>query len=318
MKIYEPIVVDLYKLYPLKMLEVPQGNIGRGAIVTLTAGESIVNPIDEDVKLWAKRPKGNISYISCSVQDDGRISVPFTSQMLSEVGEVIVSLEMINGEEDITTPIFKIGVTKNISNHEAAESQNEFTALKTAITEMNAAMMELKEIRKQDLSKIRFMAYNDFPSVGEKEILYVDTSAKDDLLVYYWDGSKYACHQEKQIEVVDPATAKEEGKAADAKLTGAALSELNSNSEKNVENLKSLIDGKLQYYVVSVKNIDQIEGFPSAYCIGMGALDDGTAVVSFHLSWIDIQIRVDANNIYMRFHYGSNGWNGWKQIANFQ
>ena len=228
MKLFEPIVVDLYKPFPLKKVDMQQNNIGRGVIVTLTAGSTIVDPSDEDVKLWAERPDGNISYLACTVQADGTIRAPFSSQMLSVPGEVVVSLEMISGEDDITTPIFKVGVGRNIADHAAAESQNEFSALQESISAVNAALAEVKELKEKGLSKVTFSAYVDFPEVGNAEMLYVDTSDTEKLMMYRWNGAEYA---PAGVDVVDPALATVLGFAADAKLTGDALSELNKNFE---------------------------------------------------------------------------------------
>ena len=50
MILYPSITVDLYKPYPLVILEVPQYNIGRGALVTLTAGGSVAIPTDETIE----------------------------------------------------------------------------------------------------------------------------------------------------------------------------------------------------------------------------------------------------------------------------
>lgn len=239
MKLFEPIVVDLYKPFPLKKVDMQQNNIGRGVIVTLTAGSTIVDPSDEDVKLWAERPDGNISYLACTVQADGTIRAPFSSQMLSVPGEVVVSLEMISGEDDITTPIFKVGVGRNIADHTAAESQNEFSALQESISAVNAALAEVKELKEKGLSKVTFSAYADFPEVGNAEMLYVDTTVTDKLMVYRWNGTGYV---PAGVDVVDPTLATVLGFAADAKLTGDALSELNKNSIK------------LKKYNISLKN----------------------------------------------------------------
>ena len=287
MKLFEPIVVDLYKPFPLKKVDMQQNNIGRGVIVTLTAGSAIVDPSDEDVKLWAERPDGKISYLSCTVQADGTIRAPFSSQMLSVPGEVIVSLEMISGEDNITTPVFKVGVGRNIADHAAAESQNEFSALQKSISELNAALAEVEELKEKGLSKVTFFAYSEFPEEGNAEMLYVDTTVTDKLMVYRWNGTGYIPAGENivystysefpeegnagqlyvdtsdteklmmyrwdgteyvpaGVDVVDPALATVLGFAADAKLTGDALSELN----KNLNNIKeSLITG-----IVKIEN----------------------------------------------------------------
>ena len=136
MKTYYDITVDLYDLYPLKKIEAQQNNIGRGARITLTAGGLVLGLDGESVTMWAKKPDGTVSYLSCSVVD-GKIQADFTSQMLAAPGDVQVELRLINGEENITTPIFSVHVRKSNINDSAAESTNEFTALASMVAEVN-------------------------------------------------------------------------------------------------------------------------------------------------------------------------------------
>lgn len=153
MKLFEPIVVDLYNPYPLKKVNMQQNNIGRGVLVTLTAGSMVVNPKGEDVKLWANRPDEKVSYLSCEIQTDGTIKAPFSSQMLAKTGKVVVMLELIRGEDYITTPIFYVNNNVNIADHAAVESTDEFTALQNAISDMNL-LMENHSLTEADVQDI--------------------------------------------------------------------------------------------------------------------------------------------------------------------
>ncbi len=150
MKLYYPITVDLYNLYPLKKMDAQQDNTGRGALVTLTAAGQIMEPDKETVTLWAKKPDGTVSYLPCQVAD-GKIKADFTNQMLAVAGAVEVELQMIEGEDNITTPIFTIMVHPSNIVSSAVESQNEFTALQTAIENMNTALQEVDELKKTGL-----------------------------------------------------------------------------------------------------------------------------------------------------------------------
>ncbi len=136
MKTYYDITVDLYDLYPLKKIEAQQNNIGRGARITLTAGGLVLGLDGESVTMWAKKPDGTVSYLACSVVD-GKIQADFTSQMLAVPGDVQVELRLVNGEENITTPIFSVHVRKSNIDDSAAESTNEFTALASMVAEVN-------------------------------------------------------------------------------------------------------------------------------------------------------------------------------------
>lgn len=135
MKLYKPITVDLYNLYPLKKMDAQQGNIGRGTLVTLTAAGQIMELDKEMITLWAKKPDGTVSYLPCQVVD-GKIKADFTNQMLAVAGSVQVELQMIEGEDNITTPIFTVMVHPSNIDSSAVESQNEFGALIQALQEV--------------------------------------------------------------------------------------------------------------------------------------------------------------------------------------
>ncbi len=150
MKLYYPITVDLYNLYPLKKMDAQQGNIGRGTLVTLTAAGQVMEPDNETVTLWARKPDGKVSYLPCQVTG-GKIKADFTNQMLAVPGAVQVELQMIDGEDNITTPIFTVTVHPSNIDSSAVESQNEFTVLQTAVENMNTALQEVDELKKTGL-----------------------------------------------------------------------------------------------------------------------------------------------------------------------
>ena len=127
MKLYCPITIDLYKVYPLQVMEAQQGNVGRGAIVTLTAGSAVIDPTDETVEVYAKKPDGTVSWLECSVED-AKVKINFTNQMLMSPGILQVELRMKDDEDDITTPIFKVKVNKS-NVQSAGRSENELPLL---------------------------------------------------------------------------------------------------------------------------------------------------------------------------------------------
>lgn len=139
MKLYYPITVDLYQPYPLPIMEAQQNNIGRGALVTLTAQGAVITPTGESIQLYAKKPDGTISYLACTLTGS-QIECDFTNQMLALPGMVQVELQMIGGESgaetEITTPIFCVRVNPSNVDDSAVESQDEFPALVTALAEL--------------------------------------------------------------------------------------------------------------------------------------------------------------------------------------
>lgn len=250
MKLYYPITVDLYNLYPLKKMDAQQYNVGRGALVTLTAAGQVIALDSETATLWAKKLDNTVSYLPCTVVN-GQIKADFTNQMLALVGSVQVELRMIAGQDNITTPIFTVEVHPSNIDDDAVESQNEFTALQAAVSAMNTALQEVDELKQTGLKgdpgepgadgapgaaatiavgavtagapgtapqvtnsgtsnaavfdfviprgeqgpagaeQVYFGAFSDFPTTGNSEMLYVDTSNTSVLLMYRWNGTAY-------------------------------------------------------------------------------------------------------------------------------
>ena len=133
MKLYYPITVDLYETSGLKVMDAQQGNVGRGALVTLTANGMVVDPTGEEIELYAKKPDGTVSWLECCVEN-GKIKIDFTNQMLMVVGSLQIELRLKTETEDITTPIFVVNVRKsNVQNAEMSE--NEIPILDKKVTE---------------------------------------------------------------------------------------------------------------------------------------------------------------------------------------
>ena len=147
MKLYYPIEVDLFRPYPLPIMEAQQNNIGRGAQVTLKANGAIIQPTNEGLTFWAKKPDGTVSYLAATLSGTN-VQLDFTNQMLALPGMVQVEIRMTSGDgadkTDISTPIFNVRVNPSNIDDTAPESTNEFTALVTALA-------EVAELRKNGL-----------------------------------------------------------------------------------------------------------------------------------------------------------------------
>lgn len=139
MRLYYPIEVDLFRPYPLPIMEAQQNNIGRGAQVTLKANGAIIQPTDEGLTFWAKKPDGTVSYLAATLSG-ANIQLDFTNQMLALPGMVQVEIRLTSGDgadkTDISTPIFSVRVNPSNIDDTAPESTNEFTALVTALAEV--------------------------------------------------------------------------------------------------------------------------------------------------------------------------------------
>ena len=139
MKLYYQIEVDLFRPYPLPIMDAQQNNIGRGAQVTLKANGAIIQPTNEGLTFWAKKPDGTVSYLAATLSG-ANVQLDFTNQMLALPGMVQVEIRMTSGDgadkTDISTPIFNVRVNPSNIDDTAPESTNEFTALVTALAEV--------------------------------------------------------------------------------------------------------------------------------------------------------------------------------------
>lgn len=129
MKLYLPITVDLYNIYPLRVLNLQQNNVGRGALITLTAAGAVIVPDSELLYVYAQKPDGTVVYNTCTLKDN-QIQVDFDEQMTVESGILQVELQMVDTSgNSITTPIFQVNVQKSNIDYQKIASSDEFQVL---------------------------------------------------------------------------------------------------------------------------------------------------------------------------------------------
>lgn len=143
MKLYKSISVDLYDPYPLKSLNVKQNDIGRGAYVTLTAGGSYLDPAGSAVRVFACKPDGTKVYSNCEISEK-KVQIDFTNQMLALPGVLQVEIELTEGKDRLSTPIFRINVLPTNMDESAIESSNEYSVLQELI-EKSGSVIENAE-----------------------------------------------------------------------------------------------------------------------------------------------------------------------------
>ena len=141
MKLYKSISVDLYDPYPLKSLNVKQNDIGRGAYVTLTAGGSYLDPAGSAVRVFACKPDGTKVYSICKISE-AKVQIDFTNQMLALPGILQVEIELTEGKDRLSTPIFLINVLPTNMDDSAIESSNEYSALLELIRKSGTAISD--------------------------------------------------------------------------------------------------------------------------------------------------------------------------------
>lgn len=136
MTIYAETTVDLYNRLPLTIITAKQGDTGRGAIVTVTAGDSLPDFSGATVTMYIKKPDGTKVYNACTVVDNV-ITCDFTNQALAVPGDNQMELQAIDGADILTTPIFILRVLPSNVDGTAIQSQDEFTALETALNTLS-------------------------------------------------------------------------------------------------------------------------------------------------------------------------------------
>lgn len=143
MKIYYPLTIDLYNIWPLPVMTAQQGNSGRGAAITLVASGQVVQLEGETVTFYVRKPDGTVSFLPATISGT-TILCDFTTQMLAKSGtlqvEVLISGGTEEAPESISTPIFKVDVQPSNIDSSAIESQNEFTALQEALAQVSGAV----------------------------------------------------------------------------------------------------------------------------------------------------------------------------------
>ncbi len=85
-------------------------------------------------RLYALKPDGTEVYSDCTI-NDGYITAPLDSQTLAVVGTVKCQIQLtFNGW--LTTYLFNVVVDESLVSSSAIESSNEYSALETALDEV--------------------------------------------------------------------------------------------------------------------------------------------------------------------------------------
>lgn len=136
MKLYFPITVDLYDPYPLAVMNAKQYDTGRGALVTLTAGGSVIVPDAETLYVYAKKSDGTVVYANCSLIGN-QIQVDYDEQMMAAAGMLQIELQMVDADgASIGTPIYMVNVQPSNVDYKRITSSDEFLALKQTLEEV--------------------------------------------------------------------------------------------------------------------------------------------------------------------------------------
>lgn len=135
MQIITPINIDLINVSPLPIINLKQGDIGRGILVTVTANGNVCEFTTETINIYIKKPDGTLIYNACTIQD-GKIKAMFKNQALAVPGKIPVELEIISESDRLSTPIAIANILPSNIDSDVIESSNEFTALTQALQQV--------------------------------------------------------------------------------------------------------------------------------------------------------------------------------------
>ena len=158
MKTYFQLTCELYTEHVVPVLNAKQYDSGRGVDITLTDCGAVVVPAGTDVcTLYCKKQDGTVSYLSGELPGSA-VRVDFTNTLLADPGVVECELEVTSGSDTISTPVFKVMVFPSNYDQSAIESQDEFTALETALQTVSQYDARIEALETTDTETQLFMA----------------------------------------------------------------------------------------------------------------------------------------------------------------
>lgn len=160
--VYSHLTVSLTKENPDLMLEMLQGDTGRGLIVFVSDDVIVDEPSETDssltATLWIEKPSGlNISVDATSVsrfENSNAYEITFSdtetfANILAESGIVSAEIVLSSDNSFVTSFSFKIKVVKNFALDSGIDSTEDFKNLLDAIAKAQTAIKTLEGYQKQ-------------------------------------------------------------------------------------------------------------------------------------------------------------------------
>ena len=140
MKVRKKIEINILDSINPPRITAVQGDTGREYEFILIGNGRFAVPAAATVQIYVVKPSGAKIYNACTIEN-GNVVAKTTTQMLAEIGNLNAQLEIIDGDVVKTYP-FLIEVKKNIVDHTAPESTNEFTALTELLEQSSTALVD--------------------------------------------------------------------------------------------------------------------------------------------------------------------------------
>ena len=143
----QTIVLDLHNKNNVKLAFKQVDENSRFLQMRLTNGGDGVDLTGSSVYIYVKKPDNTVVFAPCEIYDSelGMIIAPITQQMLALVGSIKCEI-LVVGNGKLSFPIFNLSVDDSIYDGDAVESSNEFSALATALDQVNTwdSLFEVK------------------------------------------------------------------------------------------------------------------------------------------------------------------------------
>lgn len=151
MKNIQNLTIDINKK-PFQTITANRGEVGSRFIrITIVDNSTPVDLTGVTISLYAKKPDGKKVFNSVTVEDktNGIVLAELTSQILSVVGIVRLTLLLVKNGSKLASKQFLVNVDESIVDDEAIESTNEFTALVDALGRVNNIDSRFEEVDSQ-------------------------------------------------------------------------------------------------------------------------------------------------------------------------
>ena len=138
---------------------VKKGDTVRRLIITLTQNGRPYLPGDGCSAVFkGEKPDGTVLFNECTV-NNGSLTVPITSQTIAVPGKVKCEISLYSETGDLlTSPTFDIAVDDTVSDDDAIESANEYTALSRMIGEVGSIDLAVKDALERAMEKENFVS----------------------------------------------------------------------------------------------------------------------------------------------------------------
>lgn len=253
--IIKPISVTRLELH----IKIPtvQSDTGRRIIFVMT---DLDIPDGGTAQIYAKKPSGAEIYNNCTVGNlptgASTVTVQLTSAMLEEAGDFMAQIQVVSGNDVVTSFVFTISNAKNLVNDSAAEGSNEYNALVEATQEALDAAQEALDAAAQvgDISSKTVT----FQQAAQR----ANIQSGDTLAVAFGKLAKY-CADLKEAAYQGTAnnlTTTEEGKVLDARQGKELkdqigdLDELETSEKENLVGAVNELNTNLQSIFSAERN----------------------------------------------------------------